>query len=485
MTTESKKYAVLEAAGSAFVTGPDGTIMLYDSGKKAAEAAKRLAAETGLKYQPRPYVAPQVDWKARERDRFESGEYLPVLASLEQHCIEAHFVHVSKKNPAKLAYTRNEQDGAADVQKQISVRGYLEVYAPSVSEEVRIALAVEHEERFADCELKFARTPDAIEEVYTNYDSDMSGLSASCMRHDAYEFDSHIHPVRIYGAGDLAIAYLTNEEGETKARCLCWPDKKLYTRVYGSNCTSNSLHDLMRLHGYSKSCGYYGGIGPTLDGARLLRIKSGGSFVAPYCDDVPAMSEHSDSKYFVLDGDGDYSLHETNGLATGGCRCDCCEDHTNENDLNSVRTSDGTQSWCDDCCNDRAFYCNGRGEYLAESDYDSVRVDGKWYSQDYADYHFHFCDRCEGYSRSETHEVNTASGTREMCDECAKEHAFRCEVDGELYVNSLAAPGSIGPDLLDGEWQRGRYIGNLAADTPEAAPYHSFDPAQLTLPLAV
>jgi hypothetical protein len=488
MTSETNNFALLDVETNEFVENESRKVETYQSGKQAAEVAQALSAATGRKYKPRKYVAPCYDWQAREARRFASGEYLPVLTALSFHCLPAHFAHVSRKDPSKIAYTKDAVDGAADVQKQISVRGYLETFAPNVSKEDREHLAKLHIEAFAGHELKFAKTPDEIEEVYTNYASGHAGLAASCMRYDKSQFAGHCHPVRVYGAGDLAIAYLENDEGETIARALCWPERKAYSRVYGSESTTNALHNLLQLHGYKKSNGYYGsnGQGVNLEGARLRRIENrhSSAFIAPYCDDIDYMTEHANGRYFVLGGRGhQYTLSETNGLTQeeDSCTCECCEDRVSEEDVYQVNVSYGVVYWCQDCRSDRAFYCHGTDEYYAESSFDCVEVNNHSYSLDYAQDHFTYCEHCQEWVDGETHLVNKAKYQETMCESCAQADAFRCIVDGELYDEALAAPDSLSEEEAEDGFKTGRYIGNLELETPADAPYFCTDPAQLSL----
>jgi hypothetical protein len=482
---EKKRFALIDAACEDHVLNAAGQIQTFDSGKLAKEAAGALSEARGIKYKVRPYVEPDYSWKAREEARFASGEYRKVLPGLQYCCSPEHYVHVSAKDPLKLAYTRNAFDGAADKQKQISVRGYLETFQPNLPACYRKNLIKEHERYFTVCGLKFAYTPDEIEEVYTNYAYN-GHCTSSCMRHDSEHFSSHAHPVRVYGAGDLAVAYITDSEGRTVERALCWPDRKIYSRVYGTD----KLHDMLRAAGYEKSTAYYKeGNNRGLEGARLLRIKDNyrGSYHAPYCDDIEYMSEYKDERYFVLDPEGEYYYlqdSDARGLTGPSNCCEYCEECCD--DLYTVNTSNGTQEWCESCRGNYTFYCHGTHAYYSEHSYESTEVDGDNYESSYADNHFHFCDSCEEWTTGETVEVKTPGSTQDWCTSCATDDAFRCIVDGMLYDEDLAAPGTIRDGTQDAEdkFRIGRYIGNIEPDTPPGEPYRCLDPAQLPLPNA-
>ena len=497
-----KLFAVLDVTANVFLKNESGEIQCYPSGELAKNIAIDLTQINGRKYQPRPYVKLTDDWQARERERFESGEYISVLPSLGVHCKLEHFVHVSIKDPAKLAYIRTPEDGAADRQKQISVRGYLEIYMPDLPQSKRDEIAEEHAEHFAARDLKFARTPDEIEEVYTNY-ANCGSVATSCMRYaaDSNNFTLHMHPVRVYGAGDLAVAYIANEDGKTTARTLCWPERKVYTRVYGTNDTICKLHTLLQIQGYKKSCNWrdYGGRGNNfadygLEGARVLRVQGKNypnAYIAPYCDDVPYMAACDDKKYFVLSTHSGYSMRNTNGLTLdddeleGPYVCEYCEEHFHESgDLTTVNVRGGTQEWCEYCRNECAFYCDGTNEYYSESFYSDVVINGTRYELEYARENYYKCEHCREWSTESLIEVRSSNAAQDVCPDCATERAFRCTVDGKLYWQKEAAPDTLSEEPAEDGYFTGRYIGNLAPDASLGEPYRCTDPNQGELPIA-
>ena len=161
--------------------------------------------------------------------------------------------------------------------------------AEDLSPDERREIEAEHSGQSFDDGLKFASTPKEIVAVYTNYDEDCSQVADSCMRYECCDFPEGgsprppQHPCSVYGAGDLAIAYTVNVAGQTTARALCWPEKKIYSRVYAND--GDRLHRLLKKRGFKKSGGYYGADNkhhastrdadpdaPSLAGARILRI---------------------------------------------------------------------------------------------------------------------------------------------------------------------------------------------------------------------
>ncbi|MHC4093516.1 MAG: hypothetical protein ACYSVY_25130, partial [Planctomycetota bacterium] len=206
-----------------------------------------------------------MDWKERERSKFRSNEYKDVPWHAEGWAIGSmpdldHFAHVSTADPSKLAYTASEKHGEADRQTRMKPGKYLKKYFGDVLDAKEIqrwagAFAGENE----NIEVGFATDPDDIVEVYENG-------PRSCM--------SSQDAVRVYGAGDLAIAYLGPQDDAT-ARALCWPAKQVFGRIYGDGAR---LGQALMAMGYSEA----GRTG--FNGARLLLEREGSGYVCPYID---------------------------------------------------------------------------------------------------------------------------------------------------------------------------------------------------------
>ena len=452
-------YALLDNSRGFFVE--DGAVKIFETGQEAADYAKAFNTEHGAKFKPRPYSPPEgaQDWKARELSRFASGKYQAVPDWIAEHCIANHFVHVSQRAPLALAYTKDAIEGAGDKHKRISVVGYLETYVPSVSVEERERLEKAFQEWSAASIVKFAKTPDEIEEVYTNFDKDCSDVAESCMRYKHWE----THPTRIYGAGDLAIAYLTNEDGETTARALVWPARLVYSRVYGTSL----LHDLLRKLGYKKSDTYYHGPGVSFAGAKVLRIERSDTYVAPYIDAGEnrdfGLSFCSDERYLVMSESPDMQCANQDGTADcePPCKCERCGGRMHEDDSYTVRTGRWSgESWCEYCYDTYSFRCEGTDENYSDI-CESVEVDGLTYSRQYAESNFYFCVACDEWTKDSPTELMAANGRMtELCESCAQEVAFKCKVDGKIYALDLAADDSLEKDPDADGWQVARYREN-------------------------
>ena len=83
-----------------------------------------------------PAPAGDKNWKVREIERFKNGDYKLVPWFNDPKWQEwvkkapqvFHFVHLSKQDDTKLAYTRNEEDGEKDFKTRISPEKYLKKY---------------------------------------------------------------------------------------------------------------------------------------------------------------------------------------------------------------------------------------------------------------------------------------------------------------------------------------------------------------------
>lgn len=417
-----------------------GEAFTYETGKEAVERAKDLTKCLGVKCQPRRVVVDS-SWHEREQGRFKNGQY--EIPAWEKHTawftkvyqpafydydrkrglvwnerytryyddspsyaqkiiidkkrdttykvLEAefklrisknHFAHVSLSDPMMIAFTKNDEMGLADRQTRMSPEAYLTRYWHDLLNDEDIASLVElHNETYAAGTFQLATTPDEIEHVYTVYDESCEGVNSSCMRYPKWEFSEH--PCRVYGAGDLAIAYLTNDKGETTHRALCWPEKKLYSRMYGRG---DKLHVRLKAAGYSKSR-YYSQSNPAMEGARILKIPAENCkpdvYVMPYFDEPGCIKPSGEYFEIVSEGRFGYATQETNGTTDDEPQddigvCEECGERTDE--LFTVYTNDRRTSsvgMCECCRDNHAFFCDATEEYYDNREVDSYEVEGE------------------------------------------------------------------------------------------------------------
>jgi hypothetical protein len=262
-------YTLVYANTKEYVKDPNGQYYVFQNVKEAMGLVEEITKLTGSKIHPTKINAgDNFNWQKREKERIKSGQYARPSYLDRLEISETHFLHLSKEKDGTLAYTKNEISGIMDVQSKISFQGYIEKFVLDLPKKTIQSLLEEHESIFSIDNVFFATTPEEIREVYNNYDENISALAGSCMRHNMKHFLAPQHPCEVYGAGDLAIAYRKNDKGKTIERALCWPEKKLYSRMYSS---TDFLHRALQKRKFKKSAYYPQGCEP-MAGARLLRI---------------------------------------------------------------------------------------------------------------------------------------------------------------------------------------------------------------------
>ncbi len=336
-----------------------GELMKFSTGEDASREARAMTV-SGKKFQPRRVKDDQ--WQMREKSRFATKEYKPlpwanaVWWKNHQHIHGDHFPHVSQKNSVGLmAYTETEDKGSADVQTPIKPGKYLEKYFPKILDPFIIRdLCTVFSNVFEDNCLLFADTEDDFETFYTTGPS-------SCMSHPKEKYTSHIHPVRVYAAGDLSLCYM-KRDGRIVARTLCYPAKKLYSRVYGD---AGRIEPLLSKDGWKK--------GPPV-GAKLQRVltwenkaaKSGNrAFVAPHIDDITYVVDEGDH---LIIGNPAENPPKVKGVKLTGAsgvtewvslQCRSCGAEVTKSALRKVyiNRSASTADWCTTCVEEKSFRC--------------------------------------------------------------------------------------------------------------------------------
>lgn len=428
--------------------GNERTSLSYPDGKRAARASKLASYVLNRKVQVRRAQTGDENWRERERSRFTSGDYTPLepgLASYVREYYPDHYAHVAKKRPDLIAYTKSEDKGRDDKQSLISVKAYVELVGKHPDLEwpgYRIERLVRNQLTYAGiCEKEYtlATTPDDIARVYIEYDGAASQVSSSCMRYGEGHWPrvdgARFHPARVYGAGDLAIAYISNDDGRTVARAIVWPDKKIYSRVYADN---DHLHRLLKRDGYKQSR-YYDSDNDSIEGARLLRVENDdGNLVCPYVDECDTVSD--DGEYLILDG-GDYTTQNTSGYIKlqPEYTCEHCGDGMDEDDSRTVYVDarrNHPEQWCSHCAENDTFYCEGTSEYYSQR-VDHTYIDDVGYTDRYLENNANWCERREEYTFDDltTVIVNDDGGTQMWSEQAVDNHAY--EWDGVFYSDDI------------------------------------------------
>ncbi|BCJ91815.1 hypothetical protein IZ6_25500 [Terrihabitans soli] len=399
----------LTPEGERPVVDDAGQVMTFENGSKAADHARLL----GGKHQPRPVKA-EVDWRSREQARFDSGHYVKVPWVGENWFdgkYPDHFVHVSVENSGMVAYTESDEKGAADRQNQVRVGRYLERFFSKELTSADIArLSAEFSDLFEENLLLFAKTADEIEHVY------ITGPN-SCMAHKAEDYNSPFHPVRVYAAGDLAVAYMTRE-GKITARSLCWPEKKIRSTIYG---------DSVRLTRLLQEAGFYHS-NDGFTGAKIRKIAHGDGYVMPYIDAAEGVVDCGDHFEISFGSNVDYAADDTNGLTCPiGEYCEYYGENRNEE---SYYIRDRQENWCETALENYGFTCAMTDHHYSE-DVAVYMANGETWSESAFNRFGGVCARTEENYHLEDL-VEMANGDHWHIDQFA-EHGFVCQGNGKNY----------------------------------------------------
>lgn len=343
------------------------------------------------RYLPRDHKA----WHTREYDL--SKVRLPPEWGLESFWFYGynvwrhHFVHVSEKDPALLAFTADNDKGERDIQTQIKPGRYLKEFFGDQLTDKQVAnyarwhaTGTRPKSVWNDYALKFAATPDEIAHVYRHGPS-------SCMDGTHFRYAS-THPTRAYGAGDLQVAYLEgkppphrrNKALTVVARALVWPEKKVVSRIYptpdawetdGFEGRQSSFECQNALGSRLQALGYRAAInGNELDGAKLLRIKKKKSQRWPLRDGVilpfldGGYNVFDKTTHLALSGKGDFCSN-AQGWAELRHPYDCwkCGAGVPSSQTRSVLVPQAYSQllaviFCLDCTAQSTFTCAGSGE---------------------------------------------------------------------------------------------------------------------------
>ncbi len=396
-------------------------------------------------------ISPEQDaeWRQREKKRLEDGTYTPLpMDWRDSHWFgdnskklvrgaddllhrppryPDHFTHVSVDKVAMIAFTENDHKGVRDRQTRINPGKYLarffsEWLTPADIQSLATQMGADYDD---NAELLFAKTADEIEHVY------LSG-PRSCMAHTADHFDSSVHPTRVYAGFDLAIAYL-KRNGDITARTLVWPEKNIYSRLYGDEVRLSTA--LTRI-GYTQNTdGFHG--------AKITRLMEGDCYVIPYLDYMSGAVDKDDHLELVtrwsglaLCCDGDCQ----NGLSDETYRCLSCDNSVSED----AYSDDDGDRYCNACWHESHWQCEHSGDWhLRDSEAPTeVRTSrrtrngmtdwdtGTWCERAVERNAF-FCDHDEVYYRATFDAIEVGDET--WGPEAVERDAAQCAATGDWY----------------------------------------------------
>ena len=355
--------------------------------------------------------------------QYESGAWTPVPDYLGTFYIippddsVPFAVHKSISSPGMIAFYESVAKAEAQRETITKVGRFLTRFRPELSQDEIRKLAERYQAEQAQGVLTFATTEEEIEEVY------VSGPH-SCMAGPLtrYNFKSSIHPTRVYAAGDLAVAHIG-----TDSRVLCWPEKKIYGRIYGNtesqrNILENTLNDMGYSYGPYK---FYG--------AKLLLIEDQDSHVMPYLDNDLEVEERGG--YFIIVRDGIAANSQSGLLCTK--ECSVCG--------NNIGNNDEYDDMCESCYDEHSYCSNC--EELTHCD-NITYLEGPDLSlcQHCLSSRYTRCESCEEYVKDKeiTEAISGINRTKSYCSDCASDRAISCAACGEYVLNDYALLADCG-----------------------------------------
>ena len=370
-----------------------------------------------------------------------------------------HYAHTSRNDPALLAYTQSPEKGLRGIFTPIKPGRYLTKFFSGVLSEREIAFYAAWQSTGSQGSewTDAARYPMAFASDSADIVSVYERGPQSCMK--------EMSCVSVYGAGDLAVAYLTKGKdagGQVLARALVWPGKKVIGRVYpsghhwhaegfvnetASQACGQALLARLIAEGYHADTTSRG-----FNGARLTREDEGnGYYTMPYLDHSYQVNDIGD--HFEMTADGEMLADQTSGrLRIEGWeeedtrdRCDRCGDRMEDDDTMVVYTrwsvrygAHGQEGWCGHCAGNRTFTCEGMREVFSDRQ-DSLCIDGDTYHRGWAEANgaYECGHTSEGYFRADHPPVTMANGDT-WSPESFRLDGFTCAITGGNYHRRFA-----------------------------------------------
>ena len=427
-------------------------------------------------------------WQERERGLFEAGVYTQPVWHREEfwrtwcHRFTAHYTHVSLADPTTIAFTEDERKGEADRQTLMKPGKYLQKFFGD-SGDGTIAdgplkgdspvLTKQQVAYYAAWHKAGERPPNDDELHFTDEASEMIRVYRSgpysCMRGCDKDWPDSDHPVQVYAAGDLQMAYLTRPDGTVAGRGLCWPAKNVFGRIYPTPNNNDEQKDYDELHNRLKELGWTSITErrSVFEGARLLRKTNGwGKTIMPYLDHEYGVESHlrDDGTWgWKMTHDANHQ-DRTDGLMADGdddededddrWTCEHCDERQPEyGDQYSVyfgwRVRPGSrgyatssEQWCESCRDSGdSFYCEGANEDFFDDGGNRIEAsDGNSYHRGWFFANGGYqCSWSEEYFFQEDDPKIVLANGEFVSPDSLTDAAFRCLYDGQWWSKDWAS----------------------------------------------
>ena len=359
------------ASGIEFAEGPQAANYVKIMNKLHAGAGEAVRCKVVKVASTEP-----IDPRMRVVDRLVSGELSQVPWSKEtwyQVFKPEHICHVDPENPTLVRYFDVRDRMFISVTPGRYLNRYADAYLSpeQISKHVVRMIYVE-----GGYEVRYARTADEIEDIYTT----RSTGPQSCLRYpidcddDDHSWESSVHPARVYAGPDLCVAYLYDtKEGRAVGRVLVWEERKFFGRLYGETYECQTiLGDELEKLGFT---------GPKqLNASRILRVFEDGHFVLPYIDLSRAVDDNGE--YLVINADGDINGESQSGWSEYEVYDPCpnCGSQGHGGSVHTVAVDPedlaNVEEYCDECGPEKG-YCTGFETYVLSDTF------GRYFYLDY------------------------------------------------------------------------------------------------------
>lgn len=295
----------------------EATDIIYDDGQDAGLYVKRENNYQTLMGSIMRYRAVKITednplmWRQREQRKFEEGIYQRVPWADEFFGANTGmYEHIDPDDPTKVRFIASQEDGLAGRYTSMTPGRFIRKYVGNVEPRDLDRWCAQMGINETTSELKLARTADEIVYVYNN---GPHSCMAYKLNHPVFE-NVDVHPVSVYGDSDLAVAYIERFD-EITARCLVWPEKKQFGRIYGDR---ERLLERLNENGYVENWDFTGAK------IRCLTHKKTHAVIVPYIDgEDMGVIDNDDDKWLTLSNKPHVICKRPDGM-TSAHKCQRC-----------------------------------------------------------------------------------------------------------------------------------------------------------------
>lgn len=388
-------------------------------------------------------VTAQTPWVVAMARRFDTGEFiLPTWIDADWAINEKTRFHFTHIKDGRVFYIKTQEDGKQGYFVSCSLDDYFMDYYRYLSFDTRRAATLT--QLATMYHIQFAQTEDECAYAYM-YSRDVKGNNniarVSCM---AKFTVIESHPCRVYGAGDLSVAYIVSPIytgidisklpiDAIVARAVVWEEKGIHGPIYAKDGYSRLLFgDILKRNDYVRD-------DDAFSGACLAKIRAEdkNTYLMPYIDMISSC--YNKGNYFILCEDAEIYCRTANGYISVKC-CSHCNGI-----INNTRDAEeyNHEYYCEACANTLLTTCNHCRRMTLQTDVQEIN--GHHFCEGCVNLCFTVCNRCNATVRSDTvmciETIDEVSVT--LCDDC--QTLYASTEQGYIEVPTLDAWRAANP----------------------------------------